>query len=200
MSTYSLPVSQDEIEVVKKILARMEAHGQSLSSFVQPPAISGGSMTDGSKRVHAAVEPSENLSEEEDSAFDLISEVGGCAKKGDKSAQKPMAPQISLPPMVNSLEKWGKTVCTLPKVKADDVTYYQIGTLPKYRDYCDWVFKQGESKGAKCVDLRNYLIAAGLVSEPEGVVFPGTTELRRFRDGLYPWHVLLSFFMGYLSQ
>ena len=182
MSTYSLPVSQDEIEVVKKILARMDAHGQSLSSFVQPPAISGGSMTDGSKRVHAAVEPSENLSEEEDSAFDLISEVGGCAKKGDKSAQKPMAPQISLPPMVNSLEKWGKTVCTLPKVKADDVTYYQIGTLPKYRDYCDWVFKQGESKGAQCVDLRNYLIAAGLVSEPEGVVFPGTTELRRFRD------------------
>ena len=175
-------MSQDEIEVVKKILARMEAHGQSLSSFVQPPAISGGSMTDGSKRVHAAVEPSENLSEEEDSAFDLISEVGGCAKKGDKSAQKPMAPQISLPPMVNSLEKWGKTVCTLPKVKADDVTYYQIGTLLKYRDYCDWVFKQGESKGAKCVDLRNYLIAAGLVSEPEGVVFPGTTELRRFRD------------------
>ena len=168
--------------MVRGILARMEAQGQSLFSASPVPVASGGSMSDSSKRVHAAVEPSESWSEEEDTPFDLIGEPPLVLKPGSSMTQKPVPPQITLPPKVDSLEKWGKTVCTLPKVRSDDVTYYQIGTLEKYRDYRDWIFKQGETRGAKCVDLRNYLIAAGLVSEPEGGVIPGTTEARRFRD------------------
>ena len=76
MSAYTHPVSKDdEIELVKKNLARMEAQGQSLFSPDRRPTVSSGSMSNGSKRKHAAAEPSGTWSEDDESVFDVIGQT-----------------------------------------------------------------------------------------------------------------------------
>ena len=189
MQSSASPVTAQEIEIVKAILARMQAQGQSLS----PEMWTSGTMADSSKRLRDS--PDSPSSDGESvltmsatggmEGFEMIRDL---LPSGGSSSQKPISPKIpqeqmpGLPEGVESVEKWGMTICSLPKVKEDSPTYVEIGTLAKYREYRNWVIQNGESKGARCVDLRNYLISSGVVSSGNQVAIPGTSEVRRYRE------------------
>ena len=88
----------------------------------------------------------------------------------------------SLPSGVDCVEKWGMTICTLPKAKEASPTYFKISAMAKYQDYRNWVVQHGESKGARCVDLRNYLICSGVVPGGDQILIPGASEVCRFPE------------------
>ena len=67
-------------------------------------------------------------------------------------------------------------------MKDEAPTYFETGTQAKYQEYRSWVVQNGESKGARCVDLRNYLICSGAVSSDGQIMIPGTSEARRFQE------------------
>lgn len=83
---------------------------------------------------------------------------------------------------MESVEKWGATICALPKVKEEAPTYHEIGTLSKFKEYRNWVVQKGASKGPRCNGLRNYLIVSGAVDAETGVLIPGTNQMRRYRQ------------------
>jgi hypothetical protein len=136
-----------------------------------------GAMTDGSKRLRDQDDfPSskhESLfgkrSGRASEGFELIRDVP------ESSAQQPVIPKnqpptkLQLPEGVGSVEKWGATICALPKVKEEAPTYHEIGALSKFKEYRNGVVHQGASKGPRCIDLRNYLIVSGAVDAENGV-------------------------------
>ena len=192
MQTNSSPVTAQEIEVVKGILARLHAQGHTLSPEMWSSGTVG-AMSDGSKRLRDSTESS--FSDDESllapsvaagsSGFELIQEE---IPSNSRDHQKPMPPKLkltekpSLPEGVPSVEKWGMTICSLPKVKDEAPTYFEIGTKAKYQEYRNWVVMNGESKGARCVDLRNYLLCSGSMQSDGQILIPGTSEVRRFRE------------------
>eukprot|EP00435_Cladocopium_sp_Y103_P050088 s413_g15.t1 len=192
MQTNTSPVTAQEIEVVKGILARMQEQGQSLFPEMWNSRTMG-AMTDSSKRLRDFPEMSPSDDESllapsvaaGSAGFELIHDN---ANEVSSSQQKPLPPKSlsgkkpPLPEGVGSIEKWGMTICSLPKVKEASPTYYEIGTMTKYAEYRNWVFQHGESKGPRCVDLRNYLICSDAVSSNDNVMIPGTSEVRRFRE------------------
>ena len=192
MQSSSSPVTAQEIEVVKGILARLHAQGHTLSPEMWSSGTVG-AMTDSSKRLRDF--PESSLSDDEsllapsvaagNGGFELIQEE---IPSNTSDRQKPMPPKIkstekpSLPEGVCSVEKWGMTICSLPKVKDEAPTYFEIGTKAKYLEYRNWVVMNGESKGARCVDLRNYLLCSGAMQADGQIMIPGTSEIRRFRE------------------
>eukprot|EP00435_Cladocopium_sp_Y103_P026519 s49_g6.t1 len=192
MQSSSTPVSPEELAIVKNVLARLEAQGTPLHPAMWSSTAVPGSMTDGSKR---RLEADDFPSSEDDvfsggmsnagmSGFELIrDDVNGAANR----SQQPVVPQAKakskpdLPEGVSSVDQWGRTICTLPKVKDEAPTYAEIGSLGKYKEYRSWLFTQGKSKGPRVADLRNYMIAAGVFNEDEDVMIPGSSEVRRFR-------------------
>ena len=192
MQSPSVPVSSQELEMVKNVLARLEAQGTPIHPGMWNSQTVPGAMTDGSKR---RCEPSDFPSSDDDlftgdfsergsASFELI--PAGSMEQPVKK-QTPVTPQTQikkpeLPDGVSSVTQWGCTVCELPKVKDDAPTYAEIGSMDKYKDYRSWIFSQGKSKGPRAIDLRNYLIAAGIFDERGDVLIPGSTEVRRFRQ------------------
>ena len=129
-----------------------------------------GAMTDGSKRLRGyAHEPEERGFKTEAYGFELI--------PGQASISK----GVSLPEGIPSVAMWGKCICKLPKVKKEAPTYEEIATWEKYASYRKWVYEHGTCMGARCADLRNYLIAVGYYPADSEVVIPGTSETRVFR-------------------
>ncbi|CAL1139865.1 unnamed protein product [Cladocopium goreaui] len=111
-----------EMQLVRDILARMEAQGTPM-----PPALwsSGhlGAMSDGSKRLR----DQDDFPSSED---ELLGEK--CAGRTSEDFELIRdAPKSS----VESVEKWGATICALPEVKEEAPTYHEIGTLSKFKEY-----------------------------------------------------------------
>ena len=120
MQSSTLPVTAQEIEVVKGILARMHPQGHTLSPEMWSSSTVG-AMADSSKHLRDFPElpPSDNESLLGPSVgFELVREVTPTASS---DRQKPMRPKSksgekpSLPEGVCSVEKWGMTVCSLPE-------------------------------------------------------------------------------------
>eukprot|EP00435_Cladocopium_sp_Y103_P019970 s3134_g4.t2 len=148
-----------------------------------------GSMHDGSKRRLFA--ESQLSPEDEADDFDLISMTGSEATK-----QAPVVPimsaggsqdkAVSLPPGVESIERWGKTICTLPKMAARRCTYSKLveeaHSNVETREYLAWV-KNNSHKSAKAADLKSYMGACGYDPQgSSGVNYPGTNAVREFGD------------------
>ena len=196
------PVTAEELQMVREVLARMQAQGSSgvnpcssalaaLSSFESSPMLAG--MTDASKRQrdddllsHLGEGP---MSEEvgfSDAGFSVVSSP---AEKCYKSPQMPVAPRktvpdekIQLPTGIPSLTEWGCTVCELPRVKGDSKTYHELATDPEYSSYINWIVQHGKGKGARCEDFRNYLIFGDFVKTgASSITFPGSSEIRKIR-------------------
>jgi len=191
MSKLSSPVTKEELELARNILNRVEAKGippSSLNLLETPAMEAPGAMTDGSKRLRGyAPEPEERGSKTEAYGFELVSGQASTVVKENKDS-KPVSKSVaviskavSLPEGIPSVAMWGKCVCKLPKVKKEAPTYEEIATWEKYASYRKWVYEHGTSMGARCADLRNYLIAVGYYPADSEVVIPGTSETRVFR-------------------
>lgn len=142
------------------------------------PSQSSGSMHDGSKRRA----PSVPVDLDEDGEFEYI--------PGDASVtQAPIHPGgytkgNDLPDGVTSLEQWGKTLCTLPKVASKKLTYAAMIKKSKWDDemlsYLQWVM-HSNMKSAKLDDLKAYLRKTGFEKEnSDTVYFPGSKAVREF--------------------
>ncbi|CAL1142563.1 unnamed protein product, partial [Cladocopium goreaui] len=119
---YQLADEKEEMQLVRDILARMEAQGTPM-----PPALwsSGhlGAMSDGSKRLR----DQDDFPSSED---ELLGEK--CTGRTSEDFELIRdAPKSS----VESVEKWGATICALPEVKEEAPTYHEIGTLSKFKEY-----------------------------------------------------------------
>lgn len=186
MAARDVPVSQQEKDMVKKILARLEAQGDGLTPRGHPAIpMSAGSMTDASKRLRGSSPSSDGF--DGISGFSVVQEPDTIAAAASAELnQTPVTPQASraveFPPGVESLTQWGKTICVLPKVKKDAPTYSEIATWDSYEDYRHWVLKNGTTKGPVCLDLYNYLRACGCVAVTKGELFPGSNAVRKYRE------------------
>ena len=191
MSKLSSPVTKEELELARNILSRVEAQGIPPSSLHLPESEAvktPGAMTDGSKRLRGyAHEPEERGFKTEACGFELIPGQASTDVKETKDP-KPVSKSlaviskgVSLPEGIPSVAMWGKCICKLPKVKKEAPTYEEIATWEKYASYRKWVYEHGTCMGARCADLRNYLIAVGYYPADSEVVIPGTSETRVFR-------------------
>ena len=191
MQSSSSPVTPQELELVKSILSRLEAQGTSIHPSMWSVSAATGAMADSSKR---RLDVSDAFSSEDEDftgkgsgrgsdEFQLIRDTDAVEST---SNQQPIVPKdkskLNLPKGVPSLEKWGQTICSLPKVKEEAPTYLEIATLDKYGDYRQWIYNQGATKGARAADLRNYLMAGDFFSQESDVMIPGSNEVRRFRQ------------------
>lgn len=175
----STPVTDAEKAYVKQILARMESSGQVLSPRVVNTHSAMGSMTDASKRLRSGPGSPGLIDSDDDQGpvfpvrdgFQVIPTAESEAKpKAEPKALMPTPkPKTTpgydgtLPPGVGSMSQWGKTICNMPKVKAEAPSYAEIATLEKYAEYRFWVCKQSlHIKTGRCADLRAYLMAVGV--------------------------------------
>ena len=145
-----------------------------------------GSMHDGSKRRLFA--ESQHGPEDEMDEFDVIS-MGG----SELLKQAPLLPSggskskgIELPPGVESVERWGKTICTLPKVAARRVTYVDLvkeaESNEDIKGYLAWIKANGH-RSVKAADLKDYMAACNYdPTKITAVNYPGTTAVREFAD------------------
>ena len=148
-----------------------------------------GSMHDGSKR-RLFTEHEVEFDGEADE-FDVISMVSGGDMKqapvvkatdGDKKDGN----GYELPPGVETVELWGKTICTLPKVAGRRLTYAKLiqeaDVNKDTKDYLIWIFKNSH-KSPKAMDFKAYMTAVKYSPiEPATVNYPGTTVVREFGD------------------
>ena len=67
-------------------------------------------------------------------------------------------------------------------MKAEDKTYVEIAEDPVFSSYVTWIVQRGKGKGARCEDIRNFLIYADFAqSRSHGMTFPRSNEVRHFR-------------------
>ena len=138
-----------------------------------------GSMSDASKRV----KPSDELS-----AYEVVEHGPKGAgyvtveSKGGKATPQTSAPVIKLPEGICSVEMWGKTVCTLPKVKDRKLTYRELSeeTEKATTEYLQWLL-DNRSKGGKVQDFADYLRAIQWNSSNKLPSYPGTSEARQMK-------------------
>ena len=175
----STPVTTEEIQQLKQIVARMEAQGLMLGSV---SAGSSGAMTDASKRLREDGVESFDLYEVEswESPNSLIPSGG---------SQEPVPPKSvasvhQLPPGVNSIKEWGQTLCELPSVAKMKLSYAELVADPQHESYLKWISKNETGKGPRVEDLAKYLKAVaypvGRTSDSD-VKFPGSDVVRKFK-------------------
>ena len=83
---------------------------------------------------------------------------------------------VPLPPGVSDGQDWGTTICGLPKVASEKLTYSE---LPKHAGYLRWILSHGPNRGGRFEDLANYLKAVGYgESTSSSSRYPGSSEPR----------------------
>lgn len=207
--SHSKPVSAEELNTVREILGRMQAQGVQgispdgnvLESLVGTemsagPMPSFAAMTDASKRRGEDVSGQSGgrvkttheaeSSEEGETSFTLVPRSPGPSTESSKQLPIPVkhSEEIKLPPGIPDLTTWGQTVCELPKVKSEGMTYAELvkSTNSEHKEYLEWVIKCGQSKGPRCNDLRNYLLYGKCIRKTdEGPAMPGTSKTRKMR-------------------
>ena len=150
-------------------------------SDVEPSSSMKGSMHDGSKRRLFA--------DDETEEFDLISMAGTEVAKQVPILPSTGATNVSskdyeLPPGVESVEMWGKTICTLPKVAPRRYTYEKLiaeaGQNAETKNYLAWIYNHSD-KSAKAADLKKYMEVTKFdPCEVKAVNYPGTSAVREF--------------------
>ena len=109
------------------------------------------------------------------SSFTVVSESNGY-------------PPEQLPPDMDSLSEWGRTICELPKVKALKMSYAELFSKAEDGDtamanYLDWI-RNYRGPSVRTVDFGKYLVAMDELSGPK-TYFPGSHFVRRLKW----WHL-----------
>ena len=183
--------------VVREILGRLHSQGgnpevllaESVGkvSPTQPcGSLTTAAMSDASKRrgdesegfvsTRVKMSPSRGTDDYSEASFQLV-------LSEEDDPQLPVLPEKSeLPAGILSFQEWGDTVCELPAVKSLKKTYKELVAEKSHHDYLLWVLKNGKNKGARCADLRSYLIMGKFASDvPAEICYPGSTEVRKTR-------------------
>ena len=90
-----------------------------------------------------------------------------------------------LPDGISSSEEWGRTICSLPKVKDRKLRYHELVQQSKsdteLSDYLVWIKKAG-IRSNKVDDLRSYMSYIGHDPEYEArkITYPGSSKAREF--------------------
>lgn len=182
-------VTKEEIHLVRSILRRMQAQGINLEEdSVSVPA---GAMTDASKRLRESDDESiQALADElefETGDFVDVEAMKAAFRKEKPETQKPLVPKLGkpvpLPSGITSLEKWGKNICELPKVKHLKASYEELAADPDWTSYMEWVLSHGHEMGARCLDLQSYLKATNWSKPvPKGqLTYAGSSHVRQFK-------------------
>ena len=92
---------------------------------------------------------------------------------------------ISLPPGVENITMWGKTLIEFGKYGNKDMNYEKL-TLSTDKDsmsYCKWCKSQVDAAEGRLKDLALFLWAYDFVTghADQRPVFPGTNDVRRFK-------------------
>lgn len=150
---------------------------------VEDPGNRPGSMHDGCKRRMTEACGSEGSVD--DTSFSMVNFSPQQAPVPPASGYKATEPtKVKLPPGVESVSHWGKTVCTLPKLADKKLTYEKLvkeaetsQEIKEYLLYCHNHSKQS----AKMKDLKDYMIAVNYMPEKSvGAYYPGSTSVREF--------------------
>lgn len=183
-----------------KLLRALRQAGQ-LESLLEmanqipmPSSSGGGAMHDGSKRRLVAEEISSVDS------FEYLDEVDSedffPTQMPAPSSQMPLAmgyPKAKMnqwtsdcPPGIESLVKWGRTVCDLPKVRKLGKSYLELveaSTADEdIKQYLEWALLHPHVS-PKVKDLHDYLIAIEfrVPGDQKVTYFPGGKDVRRFK-------------------
>lgn len=175
-------MTPEELAAAREVLARADHFG------VNTKAGKHGSMNDSSKRLrerdHAQAEADdwEPVTYEETGAKSIAGERVIPKELAD---QLPVAPKVhstgkavTLPSGVSDLHDWGTTICALPKVASEKLTYSELTSMPKHAGYLHWVLSHGQHRGGRFEDLANYLAAVGFDEKASSSCYPGTNEPR----------------------
>ena len=99
---------------------------------------------------------------------------------GGKGSEK-----TPLPEGIHSSDEWGRTLCTLPKVKDRKLRYWELvqksQSDTELSDYLVWIKRAG-IRSSKVDDLRGYMSHIGFDPEFEArkITYPGTSSAREF--------------------
>lgn len=127
--------------------------------------------------------------------FELIDSPTGSG--GQPKKQAPIVPtkintavgksvkETELPEGISSVEQWGKTVCTLPKVVHRRLSYEEMihisTTDEEIKNYLKYILTTGV-KSAKVDDLRSYMHSIDYKDPDAGkMTYLGTSEVREFK-------------------
>eukprot|EP00435_Cladocopium_sp_Y103_P071184 s61_g36.t3 len=165
--------------------AMIEANRREMkSAMTAGSSAGGGAMHDGSKR--RSISPSMTMPE--DGEFEYIPDSPQMKAKSQKpfppqkSAEKtPAVDLTALPEGIVSVEQWGKTICTLPKVQNRRLTYEAMVSKSsvdaELKSYLKWVMTSN-MKSAKLDDLKGYLLKVKYeVYDAGAVMYPGSAEV-----------------------
>ena len=126
-------------------------------------------MNDSSKRLrdrdHAQAEAEdwEPITYEESAGKSIAGERVIPNRAGDQLPLAPMAHNagmaVPLPPGVSDGQDWGTTICGLPKVASEKLTYSE---LPKHAGYLRWILSHGPNRGGRFEDLGKLFEGSGI--------------------------------------
>ena len=114
-----------------------------------------------------------------------FTEVSEAALGNRKQVTKALPGPVKLPDGIHSLRERGRTLCTLPKIKNDNLCYQEIleSDAEHVKSYRVWVHDNaGTNRSPKVDDLANFLKASGWIPGADSTAYPGTKEVRRFKQ------------------
>ena len=145
-----------------------------------------GIMTDASKRLRDTEAPDSD----HDWGFETIPGSG----RGYSSTTSPMPSThvsgqaepkgVDLPTGVDSLSKWGSTVCQLPKLASLNLSYSEIIDRARHdkevKSYVETFVLRYQGTSARVHDLKRYLKAVSYGGD--AICYDGSNELRIFKQ------------------
>ena len=178
MDSRSVPVSPEELAAAREILSRANQYGVSSKASKE----SAGSMNDSCKRLRDHAQPEadewEPVTYEDGHGSSIMCERAIPKEIAGQMPVMPKAKAIDLPPGVADLQDWGSTICALPKVAGEKLSYRELVSDPKRAPYLKWICDHGKNRGGRFEDLAKYLQAVGFEQKTESTCYPGTTEAR----------------------
>lgn len=193
-STMTVPQQESCVKLLRALreTGQLENLLEMASRVPMPSSSSGGSMHDGSKRRLVAEDVSSVSSFEFLEEFDPeeclpMPSLQMPVKVGYPKAKIPYRTD-DCPPGIESMAKWSRNICDLPKVRKMGLSYFELveasAKNEDIKQYLEWALLHPHVS-PKVKDLHDYLIAIEF-DIPAGVVdgttyFPGGKDVRRFK-------------------
>jgi hypothetical protein len=181
-------VSAEEFRALKATMDRLRKYGLQNVASDAAGAEMPGAMADSSKRLRDDSVASFDMAFDDES-WDLPcgGVLTGSSAIGGQQVISPKvlsSQTVELPPGVSSIKEWGKTLCELPAVARQKLSYEALAQDESQTDYLLWILKQGASKGPRVADLANYLQAIKFTEKCNGLAtgppYPGSNVVRKF--------------------
>ena len=181
-------VSAEEFRALRVTMDRLRKYGLQSATSEAAGAEVPGAMADSSKRLRDDSIASFDMAFD-DEPWDLPcgGVLTGFSATGGQQVISPKvlsSQTVELPPGVSSIKEWGKTLCELPAVARQKLSYEALAQDESQTDYLLWILKQGASKGPRVADLANYLQATKFTEKCNGQSigppYPGSHVVRKF--------------------